>query len=97
MPSYKVLEKGFMFGRLYDPKGKRPVLHSDMPLKPVPHWLEPIAEVVETAAEKKARLAAEKKAADKRKSDKVEVDAVNFMTDKTAVAATQPGSVVTTL
>lgn len=97
MPSYQVLEKGFMYGRLYDPKGKRRVLQSDMPLNPVPDWLKPITEVTETAAEKKARLAAEKKAADQDKANKVEVNAATFMTDANAVAATQPGSVVTTL
>lgn len=97
MPSYEVLEKGFMYGRIYDPKGKRRVLHSDTPLNPVPDWLKPIKEVVETAAEKKARLAAEKKAAEQAQANKVEVNAVTFMTDANAVATTQPGSVVTTL
>lgn len=48
MPSYKVLEKGFYGGRIYDPQGKRKVLHTDKPFpsekgkEQVPSWLEAI-------------------------------------------------------
>lgn len=47
MPSYKVIAKGFD-GRMYDPEGKRNVLHRDEPfpkkngVEQVPSWLEPI-------------------------------------------------------
>lgn len=50
MPSYKVLKQGFFAGRLYDPVGKRPVLHTEKPfpsknkIEQVPSWLEPIEE-----------------------------------------------------
>lgn len=78
MPSYKVLEPGFYGGRMYAPDGKRPVLHTDKPFpkkgnkEQVPKWLEPITKT-ETAAEKKKRETAEKKAA-KAAADKVEQD-----------------------
>ena len=46
MPQYKVLEKGFFAGELYDPVGKRRVLHTDKPFtkgkkskNPMPKWL----------------------------------------------------------
>lgn len=81
MPSYKVTSVGFMFGRLYDPNGKRKILHADKPLKPVPSWLEPIKE--ETSAQRKKRVAAEKKtkadAAESQKQKQTEVDSVNFI------------------
>lgn len=47
MPSYKVIAKGFD-GRVYDPNGKRNVLHRDEPFpkkngkEQVPSWLEPM-------------------------------------------------------
>lgn len=81
MPSYRVKEKGFFGGQMYDPKGKRRILHSDKPLKPVPKWLDPI---VDTSPKKSKRAeAAEAKAAkeaeEKAKADKVEVDAATFI------------------
>lgn len=80
MPSYKVISKGFMFGRTYDPNGRRKTLHADKPLKPVPSWLEPIKE--ETAAQRKKRVAAEKKAkaeaAESQKQKQTEIDSVRF-------------------
>jgi hypothetical protein len=45
MPNYNVVAKGFMHGRLYDPQGKRRTLNTDMPLKPIPSWLELATEV----------------------------------------------------
>lgn len=48
MYSYKVKEKGFFNGKIYDPNGKRPVLHRDEPFpkkngkEQVPSWLEPV-------------------------------------------------------
>ena len=74
MPSYKVLQKGFFGGRLYDPAGKRPVLHTDKPfplknkVEQVPSWLEPITKA-ETPAQAKARKAAETKAANAAKKE----------------------------
>lgn len=83
MPKYKVLEKGFYGSKIYDPNGKRPFLHTDKPLKPVPLWLEPVK--AETPAEKKKRIAAEKRtaAADKKKADedKKAVEDLTFMGD----------------
>ena len=87
MPSYKVIEKGFYGGRIYDPNGKRRVLHTDKPFpkknnkEQVPSWLEPLKS--ETAAEKKKREAAEKKdakaAADKAEQDQKDIADASFM------------------
>lgn len=87
MPSYKVIEKGFYGGRIYDPNGKRRVLHTDKPFpkknnkEQVPSWLELIKS--ETAAEKKKREAAEKKAAkaaaDKAEQDQKDIADASFM------------------
>jgi len=95
MPRYKVLEPGFHDGRMYKPnhaKSGRRVVHTDKPLKPVPTWLKAMKE--ETAAEKKSRIAKQKKTAkadaDKAAEDKSDIDAVTF-TDQS------PGSSVETL
>jgi membrane protein involved in colicin uptake len=72
MPSYKVISKGFFGGHLYDPAGKRRVLHTEKPFpskdkkEQVPAWLEAIQG--ETAAQAKARKTAETKAAKARKT-----------------------------
>lgn len=99
MPVYDVVKPGFMNGRLYDPNGKRKVLHTDKPLKPVPEWLTKRRD--ETAAEKKKRQAAEKKARDEAEKaqaeQKVEKDNVTFMGDEPDTGATQPGGNVETL
>jgi len=96
MPLYQVLERGFMNGQLYDPKGKRRTLSSPQPLKPVPSWLKPMEEKKETAAEKKERLAAEaaqaQAAADKAKEDKIDKDELTFINPDA-----KPASTVTTL
>lgn len=48
MPSYKVLSKGFANGRIYDPNGKRKILHREKPFpskdkkEQLPSWLEAI-------------------------------------------------------
>lgn len=46
MPKYRVLKPGFFGGRLYDPQGKRSVLHTDKPFpkdddgeEQIPSWL----------------------------------------------------------
>lgn len=95
MPSYKVIKPGFFHGRLYDPLGKRPVLHIDKPfpfkkdektgkntkVEDVPSWLEPGKP--ETAAQVKKRIAAETKAAnaaaEKSEADQKEIDEASFM------------------
>lgn len=83
MPKYKVKEKGFYGGKIYDPKGKRPFLHVDRTLKPVPKWLEPMK--AETAVQKKKRIAAEKRQTDadkkKKADDKKDIDNMTFMGD----------------
>lgn len=61
MASYKVLKQGFYDSKLYDPRGKRRILHRDTPFKKCPTWLEPLK--AETAAQKKKREAAEMKVA----------------------------------
>lgn len=81
MPRYKVKEKGFYEGKLYDPNGKRPFVHTDKPIKKVPLWLEAVK--AETTVERKKRIAAEKKQSvtDKKKaaSDRKAIDELNFM------------------
>lgn len=89
MPSYKVLKKGFFHGKLYDPEGKRPVLHTEEPFpmkdkkEQVPSWLEPIES--ETPAQAKKRKAAESRAAkataNKAEADKQDIAAASFMGD----------------
>ena len=59
MPQYKVTAVGFYDSVMYDPEGKRRVLHTDKPFpkkegkEQLPSWLE--AMKPETAAEKKKR------------------------------------------
>tara|TARA_R110000787_G_C13443392_1_gene446707 strand:+ start:28553 stop:28852 length:300 start_codon:yes stop_codon:yes gene_type:complete len=80
MPSYKVISKGFFGGHLYDPAGKRRVLHTEKPFpskdkkEQVPAWLEAIQG--ETAAQAKARKTAETKAtnAAKKEADEQQKD-----------------------
>lgn len=83
MPKYRAIQPGFIHGRLYGPNTKRPVVTTDKPLKPVPSWLEVISEKVETAAEKKKRLAAEKAAAEaaakEAEKDRSEVVGTSFL------------------
>lgn len=97
MPSYKVLEPGFIDGRLYDPNGKRPVYHADKPFpkkgkeEQVPSWLEPIK--AETAAQKKKREAAEKKATkaatEQKAADDSEVAGASFLAEGDASPAVE--------
>ena len=83
MPSYKVLKPGFMHNRLYDPNGKRPVLHLDKPfpmkgkVEQVPSWLERIKD--EKPAARKRRAAATKKAQTAKKKQDKEVEGASFM------------------
>ena len=78
MPTYDVIEQGFFKGQMYDPNGKRRVLQTDAPLKPVPKWLKTVKEVSETAAEKKKRLDDEAAMAEVNAQNKRDIDAVTF-------------------
>lgn len=87
MPSYKVLKQGFFAGKLYDPNGKRTMVHTDEPFpmkdkkEQVPSWLEAVEQ--ETAAQKKKRVASEAKAAkaakEKAKSDVQDIGEASFL------------------
>ena len=79
MPSYQVVAPGFHDGEMYKPNGKRSVLIVDKKFKKTPSWLQPIKEVRETEAEKKAKVAAQAAEAEKAKVDKVEIDSVTFV------------------
>ena len=89
MPSYKVIKKGFYNGTIYDPNGKRRVLHTEKPFpskdkkEQVPSWLEAIK--AETAAQAKARKAAETKATNaakkKAEDDQKDIDNASFLGD----------------
>ena len=82
MPSYKVLEPGFYGGRMYSPRGKRPVLHTDKPFKKVPSWLEPLKDTNKAAAARKKAESARKKADQEAAAeDKKLVDSVTFTSD----------------
>lgn len=88
MPKYQVIAPGFWEGVLYNPEGKRRMLHADKPIKPIPSWLKELKP--ETAAEKKKRLAAEKKAAaenaDKAEQDQKDIDNTSFLGEGEAAA-----------
>lgn len=83
MPSYKVISKGFFGGHLYDPAGKRRVLHTEKPFpskdkkEQVPAWLEAIQG--ETAAQAKARKGAETKAAKEHEESQKEIADASFL------------------
>lgn len=89
MPSYKVISKGFINGVMYEPEGKRNVLHTDKPFpskdkkEQVPSWLEAVK--AETAAQASARKGAETKAANLAKkqaeADQKLIDDASFMGD----------------
>lgn len=87
MPRYKVLIKGFFGGRLYDPEGKRRILHTEEPfpskdkVEQVPKWLEALKS--ETSADAKSRKAADAKTAktakQKHKDDQKEISDASFL------------------
>jgi hypothetical protein len=92
MPSYRVKNPGFFDGVLYDPKkSHKSIVDTDMPLNPVPSWLELIEDEkpVQRKA-RKAKTAAKKKAnAEKAEEDAKEVDAVTFTeSPKSAIVET---------
>jgi len=78
MPTYEVIEQGFFKGQMYDPNGKRRVLQTDAPLKPVPKWLKAVKDVTETAAEKKKRLDDKAAMVEVNAQNKRDIDAVTF-------------------
>jgi len=78
MPTYEVIEQGFYKGQMYDPNGKRRILQSDAPLKPVPKWLKAVKEVTETAAEKKKRVEDDAAMTEINAQNKRDIDAVTF-------------------
>lgn len=65
MPTYKVVKKGFYGGIFYDPDGKRAMLTTDKPLKPIPKWLE-------STKSKKVKVEEEESFLDSSPSDTVE-------------------------
>lgn len=78
MPTYEVIEQGFYKGQMYDPNGKRRILQSDAPFKPVPKWLKAVKEVTETAAEKKKRVEDDAAMTEINAQNKRDIDAVTF-------------------
>jgi hypothetical protein len=98
MPRYKVVAIGFHGGHLYDPNGKRRVLHTDKPFKKgkLPSWLEEMKP--ESAAVRKKREAQEAStaaaAAEKSEQDQQEIADASFMGEGENAA---PGSAVETL
>lgn len=90
MPTYKVIEKGFFDGVTYDPKGKRPFLETDKPLKKCPLWLEPIEgdSPQQKAARTKAANKAKEEAEAKAKQDANDIAAVTFTESAEATTKT---------
>lgn len=92
MPKYKVLRRGFFNDRLYDPEGKRKVLHTEhsFPNKPkskkedLPAWLERIED--ETIAQARTRKASEKNKAkaakNKHEEDQKDIAGATFMSNE---------------
>lgn len=68
MPSYKVIKPGFFDGRLYDPNGKRRVLHTDKQfpvtgrkkVEQVPNWLQRVDD--ESTEDRRGRESKEREA-----------------------------------
>jgi len=83
MPSYKVIAPGFFDGKMYDPEGKRNVLHTDKPFKKkeMPSWLAEMPK--ETEAVRKKREAQEASAAaaeaEKAEQDQKDITTASFM------------------
>jgi|TARA_Y100000310_G_scaffold127563_1_gene126692 hypothetical protein len=66
MPSYRVKQKGYYGGKIYDPEGKRRTLVVDKPFdkKTMPSWVEPIKEVSPVKADEGVKAADLKKQLD---------------------------------
>eukprot|EP00919_Chromeraceae_sp_WS-2016_P071501 GHVR01169303.1.p2 GENE.GHVR01169303.1~~GHVR01169303.1.p2 ORF type:complete len:110 (-),score=22.55 GHVR01169303.1:473-802(-) len=95
MPRYKVLKKGFFGGKLYDPNGKRRVLHTAKPYpkstkglkkgqaaaEQVPSWLERLPD--ESPADEQKRRDEEEEAkrleAEKLENDQKDIADASFM------------------
>lgn len=99
MPSYKVLHKGFFGGRIFDPEGKRPVLHTETPfpsvkgVEQVPEWLQALK--TETPAQASARKGAETKA--RKASDKKAKEDTAMISDASFMGSGESSSQVETL
>lgn len=99
MPSYRVLNKGFFHGRIYDPDGKRPILDVNKPFtkKTMPSWVELIED--ETDDERDERMKAQdeksKEAEVKRDLDK-EIQEVSFA-DQGGFTEQEKGSATETI
>jgi hypothetical protein len=92
MPSYKVLKKGFFKGELYDPEGKRKVLHNTKPFElvkkkeNVPSWLKRIKpETAEESAARKQKIVDAALAAAEAESD---IENASFMGEGESVDST---------
>lgn len=93
MPQYKVKvgQKGFYDGKLYDSQGKRPILVTDKPLKPVPKWVEPLKVKSVTAEEQAAaQKAAEEAKAAAEAAKKAEKEAAEAKAAADSKAAAKP-------
>lgn len=90
MPRYRATQKGFINGRLYGPGTKRPTVHTDMPLDPVPTWLEPLeAESPDEEKQRKRRESAQKRAATKAKKEQDNLEqGVSFVSGPAATVET---------
>jgi hypothetical protein len=81
MPRYRVKNRGFYEGQIYDPEGKRKFVNTEKPINPCPLWLEPVKS--ETAAEKKKRETSEKRKQkqdiSKSDRDKEDISNLSFM------------------
>ena len=91
MPSYKVLKKGFFKGELYDPEGKRKVLHTAKPFElvkkkeAVPLWLQRIKpETAEQSAARKQKVVDAALAADEIEKD---IESASFMGEGEAASS----------
>jgi hypothetical protein len=71
MPSYRVIRLGFFDGRLYDPEGKRTLLHVEKELTQVPSWLVLVDEAKSSKKDEKNNL---KQAVKRATRDKKKID-----------------------
>ena len=91
MPRYEVLEPGFFEGKLFKPgHPKHGVVHTDMPLKPVPIWLKLMPD--ETAGQKTKRVAkaskSSKAAVQKKAEDEADIKGASFLADAGGTGST---------
>jgi len=103
MPTYKVISRGFFDGRMYDPEGKRSILHTDKPFskKEIPSWLTPIPKESDAVKAKRKSQEVSQASADVEKSKQDKMDIANASTvgdgAESSFITRLPGSVVETL